>query len=173
MTSDILIPAVAPDGSLFPIGKLKAHADAVLHLAVSVFVFDGGELLIQRRAASKYHSGGLWANTCCSHPHWDETLESCAARRLQEELGCRVPLKNRRVIEYSTDVGGGLHEHERVAMFVGDADKESLSLSPDAAEVAQTRWITLEDLKAEMRARPRDFAPWFRIYLKMFPDLRL
>ena len=82
MPDQITIPAIAADESLYPIEKIEAHRLGVLHQAVSIFVFCGADLLVQRRAAGKYHCGGLWANSCCSHPHWGETLQDCAERRL-------------------------------------------------------------------------------------------
>ncbi|AKI01375.1 isopentenyl-diphosphate delta-isomerase [Hoeflea sp. IMCC20628] len=167
----ILIPAIAEDGSLYPVEKLAAHADGLFHLAVSVFVFDGEHLLIQKRAAAKYHSGGLWANTCCTHPHWDEPAELCARRRLQEELGFSVALSERRVVEYSADVGNGLHEHERVTMFVGTADRAALAVMPDPSEVEDTRWISRDQLHAEIAAHPELFTAWFRIYAERHPEL--
>lgn len=170
-STDIIIPGIAGDGSLFPIEKLQAHREAVFHLAISVFVFDGPHLLIQQRAKTKYHCGGLWANTCCSHPNWDEPVEACAGRRLREELGLSLPLERRRTVEYSADVGGGLHEHERVTMFVAEVDRESLALEPDPDEVMATRWITVPDLLAELQAHPERFTPWFRLYLDRYPDL--
>ena len=168
---DIVIPAIAEDGSYYPVGKLQAHRDGVLHLAVSVFVFSGTSLLIQKRAASKYHSPGQWANTCCTHPHWDEPLATSAARRLREELGFTVPLVARRQIDYRADVGAGLIEHERVTMFVGMADRDRLAIVPDSAEVSETRWITAQTLREEMAQSPEAFAPWFRIYCERFPTL--
>lgn len=169
--TDIVIPAIAEDGSYYPIGKLEAHRRGVLHLAVSVFVFAGASLLIQKRAASKYHSPGRWANTCCTHPHWDEPLATSAARRLREELGFTVSLVARRQIDYRADVGAGLIEHERVTMFVGMADRDRLAIVPNPAEVSETRWITAEALSEEMAQNPETFAPWFRIYCERFPAL--
>ncbi|WP_029059927.1 isopentenyl-diphosphate delta-isomerase [Stappia stellulata] len=170
-STDIIIPGIAGDGSLFPIEKLQAHRDAVFHLAISVFVFDGPHLLIQQRASSKYHCGGLWANTCCSHPNWDEPVEACATRRLGEELGISIPLERRRTLEYSADVGGGLHEHERVTMFVANVDRTTLALDPDPDEVMATRWVTPDELACEVSAQPQRFTPWFRLYLQRYPDL--
>lgn len=153
------------DGRLAPVGKLEVHRRRLKHKAVSVFVFCGDALLMQRRALGKYHSGGLWANTCCSHPHWGESAEVCADRRLREELGIRsLPLERRGGVEYRADVGEGLVEHEEVAVFVGRADR-SIALSPDAAEVMETRWVRISALEARVRARPQDYAPWLRIYL--------
>src|SRR5262245_60925262 len=120
MVQQSLIPAIARDGTLFAVGKMDAHRRGQKHLAVSVFVFAGDAMLIQRRADGKYHCGGLWANTCCTHPHWGETTSDCAHRRLVEELGLKLPLFLRSVVEYRADVGSGLVENERVHVFRGD-----------------------------------------------------
>ena len=167
----IIIPAIAEDGSFYPVEKLKAHADGLFHLAVSVFIFDGDHLLIQKRASSKYHCGGMWANTCCTHPHWDEAMDACAQRRLSEELGVSVPVSSRRVVEYSADVGNGLHEHEQVTMYTGKADRATLKIVPDPLEVEDTRWITRDDLHAEIAQNSEHFTPWLRIYAERYPDL--
>lgn len=160
----IIIPAIADDGSLYPVEKLKAHAEGLFHVAVSVFIFDGDHLLIQKRAAVKYHCGGLWANTCCSHPHWNEPVDHCADRRLAEELGFSAALVPRQVVEYSADVGDGLHEHERVTMYTGTVDRTRLTIMSDPDEVEETRWVTRDQLQAEMADDPESFTPWFRIY---------
>lgn len=170
--AQIIIPAIAADGSLYPVEKLEAHTGGLFHLAVSVFIFDGEHLLIQKRASSKYHCGGLWANSCCTHPHWDEALESAAHRRLSEELGIEVPVLAQRVVEYSADVGNGLHEHEKVTMYTGTADRSSLEIVPDPLEVEETRWITKDQLHSEISQNPELFTPWFRIYAQRYPDLR-
>jgi isopentenyl-diphosphate delta-isomerase len=167
----IVIPAVAEDGSLFPIEKMQAHVEGQLHLAVSVFVFDGDLLLLQRRARGKYHCGGLWANTCCTHPHWRETLEACAERRLGEELGFSLPLDRHETVDYAADVGNGLREHERVSLFSATVDRHALVVAPDPEEVEETRWITHGDLLREAAAAPETFTPWLRIYLDRFPGL--
>ena len=167
----IIIPAIAGDGSLYPAEKLKVHTDGLFHLAVSIFIFDGDHLLIQKRASSKYHCGGMWANTCCTHPHWEEPLEQCANRRLSEELGFSVPVSPRRVVEYSADVGNGLHEHEQVTMYTGVADRTALKIMPDPLEVEDTRWVTRDELHAEIAQHPGRFTPWFRIYAERYPEL--
>ncbi len=171
MNRPIIIPAIAGDGSSYPVEKMDAHVKGLLHLAVSVFVFDGDELLVQRRAAAKYHCGGQWANTCCSHPHWGESLQACAERRLQDELGFTVPLIRHRTVEYQAPVGEGLSEHERVTLFSAEVDRHSLALEPNPDEVDAVRWISPDELHREVASAPQDFAPWFRIYLQRFPDL--
>jgi len=166
-----IISAISEDGSLYPVEKFKAHADGLFHLAVSVFIFDGDHLLIQKRAGSKYHCGGMWANTCCSHPHWEEPVDTCAHRRLSEELGFSVPVSRRRVVEYSADVGNGLHEHEKVTMYTGTADRATLRIVPDPLEVEDTRWVTRDELHTEIAQHPERFTPWFRIYAERYPEL--
>ncbi|WP_085340017.1 isopentenyl-diphosphate Delta-isomerase [Aquidulcibacter paucihalophilus] len=168
-----IIPAIGIDGLLFPIEKLKAHQDGTLHLAVSVFVFCGPNLLIQKRAKSKYHCGGLWANTCCTHPHWNEAPESSASRRLHEELGIKLELKAAQVIEYYAEVSNNLIEHERVQVFRADVPQQNLdfNLAPD--EVADIRWTDVRELKLDAIANPQNYAPWFKIYLKRWSELGL
>lgn len=150
--------------------KLEVHLRGIRHKAVSVFVLDGPRVLIQRRALSKYHTPGLWANTCCTHPHWDEAPADCATRRLREELGIvgLVPAHADQV-EYRADVGGGMTEHEVVDIFVAEAPA-GLQVTPNPDEVMDTRWLTLEALAAEVAAEPQKFTPWLRIYLAEFRD---
>jgi isopentenyl-diphosphate delta-isomerase len=174
MTDDndhVVIPAIGPAGAVYPVGKMDAHRRGVQHIAVSVFIFAGSEILIQRRAAGKYHSGLQWANACCSHPNWDEPIAAAAHRRLFEELGIDLPLAAGRVIDYRADVGGGLIENERVHLFSGIADRRTLVIAPDPQEVSETRWATRADLLREAGAAPDSFAPWFRIYLDRWAEL--
>jgi isopentenyl-diphosphate delta-isomerase len=168
---DPLIPGISDDGSLYPIGKLEAHQRGVLHAAVSVFIFSGDRVLIQQRAAGKYHSGSLWANTCCTHPHWQEDSERAAHRRLEEELGIQVPLTAVGTFSYCTDVSRGLVENERVELFTSDVDANALVLAPRSSEVSATRWVDLNTLRSEMATQPSDFAPWFHIYVAHWAEL--
>lgn len=170
----IVIPAIAADGSLYPVEKLAAHRAGLLHLAVSVFVFSReGELLIQRRAAGKYHSGGLWANSCCSHPNWGEDIAASAQRRLTEELGFSSELTPAGRLDYRAPVSGGLTEWERVQAFRAEVDRTTLTLALDPAEVSDVRWAQPRQLMVEAAATPDRFAPWFRIYLERWDELAL
>jgi isopentenyl-diphosphate delta-isomerase len=164
-----MIPAWV-DGTLVPFDKLKVHKLGLRHRAVSVFVMDGTNVLIQRRAMSKYHTPGLWANTCCTHPEWGEDSADCAVRRLHEELGISglYPAK-RDTVEYRADVGNGMIEHEVVDIFVATAAKD-LKVVPNPDEVMQVEWVGLYDLSAEVSRRPERFTPWLRIYLQDHKD---
>lgn len=156
------------DGELQPVEKLEAHRKGLRHKAISVFVMRGDETLIQQRAMGKYHTPGLWANTCCTHPEWDESSLDCANRRLAEELGISgLAPDYRDRVEYRADVGGGLTEHEVVDIFVAEAS-EGIIIDPDPAEVMATRWISLHALNAEIQAEPQRFTPWLRIYLDTY-----
>jgi len=172
MNKEIFIPAIGDKGELFPIEKMEAHKIAQLHLAVSIFVFDGQHLLMQRRACSKYHSAGQWANTCCTHPHWNEALENCASRRLREELGFEVELTRGGEIDYTADVGGGMHENERVTIFIGHASRHDLVVTPDPLEVDEFQWLKLDELVAEIHSNPDKFSPWLKIYVERFNGLQ-
>jgi isopentenyl-diphosphate delta-isomerase len=144
---------------------MRAHTTGLRHKAVSVFVMSGDAILLQRRALNKYHTPGLWANTCCTHPHWDEVPATCASRRLTEELGINgLDLVHRGIIEYRADVGGDMIEHEVVDLFTAQANRNlDLDLNPD--EVAETAWVSIADLHLQVAADPDRFTPWLRIYL--------
>jgi len=160
----LMIPAWI-NGQLTPVEKLRAHREGLRHMAVSVFVLRGDDILIQRRALSKYHTPGLWANTCCTHPDWEEDARDCAVRRLQQELGLTgLDPQFRRQLEYRADVPPDMIEHEVVDVFVAEAG-DDLQITPNPDEVAETRWISFADLAREIAASPQDFTPWLRIYM--------
>jgi isopentenyl-diphosphate Delta-isomerase len=147
-----------------PVGtreKQRVHAEGMLHRAFSIFVLDSeGRMLLQRRALSKYHSAGLWSNTCCSHPRPGEATAAAAHRRLFEEMGFHCPLHTAFSFVYRAPVGGGLVEHEYDHVFLGLFDGDP---APAEAEVAEWRRVDLSTLRAELRARPGDFTYWFRV----------
>ena len=154
------------DGVLVPVEKLAAHRQGLRHKAVSVFAICGNDVLIQRRALCKYHTPGLWANTCCTHPHWDESAEDCAVRRLDEELGLTSPLlAYRQQVSYHADVGNGLVENELVDVFLWRLS-ERVEPVPNPQEVMDTEWVGMNDLLRRVEAKPEQFTPWLRIYLQ-------
>jgi isopentenyl-diphosphate delta-isomerase len=156
------------NGILRPVNKLEAHQKGLKHKAVSVFLLSDNQLLIQRRALNKYHTPGLWANTCCTHPHWDENTEICAVRRLNEELGIKFSqLKYKNKIDYKANVGNGLIENESVDIYVGIVEqKSSLIVEINSYEVMDTKWIDIDELKNEIQLNPTKFTPWIRIYMQ-------
>ncbi|MBQ4823986.1 isopentenyl-diphosphate Delta-isomerase [Leisingera sp. HS039] len=165
-----MIPAWV-NGDLTPVDKLAAHERGLKHKAVSVFVVKGVEILMQRRAMGKYHTPGLWANTCCTHPMWDEQPSACAVRRMQEELGLTgLYPEFRHHLEYRADVGNGLVEHEAVDVFLAHAHRP-LIITPNPDEVMETRWVDYHDLLAEVSRHPERFTPWLKIYLHNYADV--
>lgn len=165
-----LIPAWI-NGTLTPVEKLEVHQRGLRHKAVSVFVLSGDRVLIQQRALSKYHTPGLWANTCCTHPHWDEPALTCAHRRLSEELGLsNLSLTPAGQVEYRAEVGGGLTEHELVDIFTAQAPL-SQPITPNPAEVMATAWVPLAQLLHDTETTPARFTPWLRIYLHDHPHI--
>lgn len=148
--------------------KLEAHRRGLLHRAFSVFLFRQGgrglEVLLQRRCQDKYHSGGVWANACCSHPRPNEALEQAVHRRLNEELGIEATLYAAGAFIYCLSVGDGLTEHELDHVWVGWLTKKVEDLHVNPEEVEGLRWMTVTDLKAalaaEHKAETRRFAIW-------------
>jgi isopentenyl-diphosphate Delta-isomerase len=139
--------------------KLAAHRDGRLHRAVSVMLFDdNGQLLLQQRAAGKYHSAGRWSNACCGHPRPGETTGDAARRRLRDELGIEgCQLEHVSEFVYTADLGDGLIEHELDHVFVG---RWSGALRPDPTEVAATRWVRRDDLEVDLARAPERYTAW-------------
>ena len=141
--------------------KLDAHRRGRLHRAFSVFILNEQEaLLVQQRAETKYHTGGLWTNTCDGHPRPGETVREAARRRLLEEMGFECELKDAFVFTYYARLGDDLVEHEYDHVLIGRFDGEP---TPDPREAADYRWIDLETLVQDMREQPDRYAPWFKI----------
>jgi len=161
---DAMIPAWV-DGILQKVDKLEVHQRGLRHKAVSIFVMEGDHILLQRRAEGKYHTPGLWANTCCTHPGWNEAPDACARRRLQEELGISgLAVLPAGQVEYRAEVGQGLIEHEVVDVFLAPTTFRP-NLRPDPDEVAETKWLSLAELDAALAADPDMFTPWLHIYM--------
>ena len=149
------------------IGKLEAHIRGELHEAFSIFIFnENKELLLQKRAMKKYHSGGLWTNTCCSHPRVGEKLETAVHRRLEEEMGLDCELKKTHAFAYRAEqLSNGLIENEFDHVFVGNINKKT-KIIPNQDEVCECRWVRLEDLKEEIKKSPQLFTEWMKIILR-------
>jgi isopentenyl-diphosphate delta-isomerase len=155
-----------------PIGSARkeaAHRSGLLHRAFSIIVYDrGGRMLLQQRALSKYHSGGLWSNTCCSHPRPGEGTEAAAHRRLVEEMGFDCPLERVHGFVYRVEVDNGLVEHEYDHVFIGRCDA---SPRHDPGEVHAWRWIEPRELGRETALQPQRFSYWFKRCLQEMPAL--
>ncbi len=146
--------------------KLEAHQKGLLHRAFSVFLFNKkGEMLLQKRANTKYHSPNLWTNAVCSHPRNGESYKNGALRRLNEELGISTEIEEKFHFIYKTDVGQNLWEHELDYVFVGIYEG-IFNLNPN--EVSETRYISLVDLQKEILSNPDNFTEWFKIILNKY-----
>ncbi|MDP2422954.1 MAG: isopentenyl-diphosphate Delta-isomerase [Bacteroidales bacterium] len=144
--------------------KIRAHELALLHRAFSVFVFNHkGEMMLQRRSLNKYHSPGLWSNSCCSHPRPGKDTLAEAHRRLIEEMGFDCDLQWKLSFIYKAPFDNGLTEHEFDHVFFGTYDEDPV-LNP--GEVAEWKWIGMEDLMSEVIKNPQDFTVWFKIALE-------
>lgn len=144
--------------------KMQAHREGRLHRAFSIFIFnDRKELLLQQRAIDKYHSGGLWTNTCCSHPRPNETVKDAANRRLFEEMGMSCELSILTSFIYQTPFGNGLTEHELDYVLTGSF-KGIPQINP--AEVQAYKWMSLEDVKNDIALHPDNYTSWFKIALE-------
>ncbi len=154
------------DEWLGTMSKLEAHKNGVLHRAISVFVMnDKNELLLQQRAADKYHSGGLWSNTCCSHPMPAESTMAAAHRRLQEEMGFDCELEQIFTLRYKADVGNDLIENEYDHIFLGHYNG---TVAANKEEVQDYQYITIENLEKMMQAVPESYTPWLHLALPKF-----
>ncbi len=141
--------------------KLEAHKKGLLHRAFSIFVFNqNGELLLQQRDKNKYHSGGLWTNTVCSHPKPDESYEKAVHRRLKEEMGFDCELKKVGCFTYRAEFDNGLTENEYDCVFMGIYD--SKDIYPDKKEVEDYKWIKAEELIVDTKKHPKKYTPWFK-----------
>ena len=147
MSSHELITAIADDGSYYPVEKLEAHIRNIRHLAVSVFIFNSGRLLLQKRAAGKHHSGLLWANTCCSHPRWQESPEECARREIEEETGVRC---GRRISELSPTYHIYQHDNDyylkKTYWFLFTLEGDGKTIPQLKEGITEAKWLDRESV---------------------------
>lgn len=147
--------------------KMQAHIEGVLHRAFSVFLFnDNGEILLQQRAAHKYHSAQEWTNACCSHPQPGEDTKQSAADRLMEEMGIETELSLLFETTYHLPVAGDLIEHEFDYVYLGIFNGQPI---PNPEEVMDWKWVALEEVERDIQANPQRFTPWFKFLL---PELK-
>lgn len=149
--------------------KILTHQHAMLHRAFSVFVYRRKnrqiQILLQRRNVNKYHAGGLWTNTCCGHPHLGEKIKNSAQKRLGEEMGISVNLKEIGVFHYVAVFDNGLYENELDHVFIGQYDDEEIPYDPD--EVDTYKWISVADLKKDLSKNNNQYTPWFEQAFKL------
>lgn len=152
-----------------PIGlmdKMEAHEKALLHRAFSIFIInDKKELMLQQRAASKYHSPLLWTNTCCSHQRENESNIEAGKRRLMEEMGIEVPLEEVFSFIYKAPFDNGLTEHEFDHVMIGYSNQNP-KINPE--EVADWKWLNIDDLRKDIEKNPQKYTEWFKIIFQKF-----
>ncbi len=161
MSEPLVIHVDENDSVLGYVPKLQAHQEGLLHRAVSILLFnDKGDWLLQKRADHKYHSGGLWSNTCCSHPYPEEEVQIAAERRLIEEMGISCSLKKMYSFTYRAELDNDLTEHEIDHLFFGKYEGAP-KLNPD--EVSDWKFITFKDLEKDLNDNPENYTQWFKL----------
>lgn len=151
------------DTQIGTMGKLKAHTEGRLHRAFSVLLINSsGEILLQKRAEGKYHSGGLWTNTCCSHPMPGESNNQAAKRRLQEEMGVDLQPSFCYSFIYRVELDGGIVEHELDHVFIGTYDGIP-KLNKD--EASEWKYMAIADVKSDLKTNPNSYSHWFRLIM--------
>ncbi len=166
MKEELVILVDQEDNKIGLMPKMEAHEKAVLHRAFSVFVFNKDkELMLQQRALHKYHSPGLWTNTCCSHQRDGESNIDAGTRRLQEEMGFSVSLKETTSFIYKAPFANGLTEHELDHILVGYYE-DAPFINKD--EVEAWKWMPLEEVKKDMKVNPDQYTEWFKIIFDKF-----
>jgi len=151
------------DNPVGTMGKMEVHEKALLHRAFSVFIFNTkGEMLLQKRAATKYHSGGLWTNACCSHPKPGESTQAAAEKRLEEEMGFNTDLQEVFSFIYKAPFQNGLTEYEFDHVFVGTYEG---AINPNPEEVSDYSYQSIDHLKIAISQHPAEYTEWFKIAL--------
>ncbi len=151
------------DNEIGALDKMEVHLQGLLHRAFSLFIFnDNGELLLQKRANHKYHSAGLWTNTCCSHPNFGEVTADAVNRRLQEEMGMQCANHFAFSFVYKTKFENGLTEHELDHVYIGYCNTPPVI---NIVEVEDYKYISIEKLMDDVETHPEDYTSWFKICL--------
>ena len=164
MATEYVILVDENDNELGVMEKMLAHKKGLLHRAFSVFIFnDKEELLLQQRSVSKYHSGGLWTNTCCSHPRPNETIKDAAHRRLFEEMGISCELNIKTNFIDKTPFDKGLTEHELDYVLIGTTNQNP---TINNEEVESYKWMLIEEIKKDVALNPNQYTSWFKIALE-------
>jgi isopentenyl-diphosphate Delta-isomerase len=166
MKEEFVVLVDEADHALGVMEKMEAHRKGLLHRAISVFIFNSaGDLLIHKRAENKYHSAGLWTNACCSHPRDHEDPKDAAVRRLREEMGLECRLHPAFTFVYRAELDHDLTEHELDHVFIGTTDSAP---QPDPEEVAEWKYISMNEVRRELDSAPENYTEWFRI---IFPRI--
>lgn len=165
---ELLILVDENDQEIGSMEKMEVHEKGLLHRAFSILIFNSkNEMLLQQRALSKYHSGGLWTNTCCSHPRKEESTLQAANRRLQEEMGFSTKLEELFSFIYRAELDKNMIEHELDHVFSGTFEGE---FQVNREEVNDFRWISIPDLIQEIKDSPNSFTEWFKILMNEYLD---
>lgn len=161
---EILILVDETDQEIGQMEKYEAHRKGLLHRAFSVFVFnEKNELMLHQRALQKYHSGGLWTNTCCSHPRREEPVDQAAQRRLMEEMGFNCPLEFQFSFIYRSELDNEMIEHEYDHVFFGKYNKTP---KPNPKEVSDWCFKSMDDIAKELKNNPEEYTSWFKVIFK-------
>ena len=161
---EIIVCVDENDNEIGHIEKMDAHIKGLLHRALSIFIFnEKNELLLQKRYSGKYHSPGLWTNTCCTHPNKDESTDDAAIRRLQEEMGFSCDLKEVFSFMYYIKFDNDLIEHEFDHVYFGRYSNE-ISINP--LEVEDYKWISLDNIKVDLKTNPDNYTFWFKYIIE-------
>ncbi|MEM7819591.1 MAG: isopentenyl-diphosphate Delta-isomerase [Candidatus Aenigmatarchaeota archaeon] len=162
--SEFVILVDKNDKEIGTMEKIEAHKKAKLHRAFSIFIFNSkNEMLIQKRAKTKYHCGGLWSNTCCSHPRPGETIENATHRKLKQEMGFDCELKEIFSFIYKAKFDNGLTEYEFDHVFIGKYESEII---PNKNEIDDWKFISIKELLKDVKNHPKKYTPWFKKVLK-------
>ena len=168
MSPQLVILVNEEDDAIGVMDKMEVHRKGLLHRAFSIFIFNHrGLLLLQKRSLVKYHSPGLWTNTCCSHPMPGEKLEEAAKRRLKEELGITTSLRDIFSFTYKATMENGLVEHEFDHVFTGEFEGK---INPDVNEVDDYKYVSILEIKQQLINYPEKFTKWFKI---VFPKIEM